>query len=115
MSPKQFSQARKLRRPDAQSRGISAVIATEGPGQLSCHIQTEEYFWRRQMLLRYPASHCPHHRGKLLVSHAGPEPEPALTGESWQRSNVRPKGTTAVIKDRCCLLSQIFSAGHTNK
>lgn len=46
MRPKQFSQVRKLPRPDAQSRGISAVIATKGPGQFSCHIQTEGYFWR---------------------------------------------------------------------
>lgn len=94
MRPKQFSQVRKLLRPDAQSRGISAVIATKGPGQLSCHIQTEDIFGRMRMLLRYPASHCPHHRGKLLVSPAGPEPEPepALIAASWQPWNVRTNG-----------------------
>lgn len=98
MRPKQFSKARKLLRPDAQSRGISAVIASKGPGQLSCHIQTEDIFGQMRMLLRYPASHCPHHRGKLLVSQAGPEPEPALIAVSWQPSNVRAEGNSWRLK-----------------
>lgn len=112
---KQFSQVRKLPRPDAQSRGISAVIATKGPGQLSCHIQTEEYFWRNADATALPCFTLSTPPGKLLVSHAGPESGPALIGVSWQQSNVRPKGSTAVIKDLRCLLSQLFSVGHTNK
>lgn len=97
MRPKQFSPVRKLPPPDARSRGVGGVIVAKGPGQFSCHTQTEEYFWRNAdatALPRFTLSTPP--RKKLLVSHAGParEPEPARIAAPWRPLLVGLRGET---------------------